>query len=209
MRHPTRAAPSQDEETTMPRIWSQTTGTSRILAAALLACGAAGCTFNFEVTSQRTALENQVMGAYQELEDDLVLISAVRAGEAKRNTASIPPTKRRALDARANQDFNRDDIVELKELQVLGEAADGRVTLLPGGILKSDDKTALRLAQELVGEENGDREVIWTRIIAGNENLSAKDLPAVRKTYARLMRDQAATGHWYQDEDGKWRRKEG
>jgi hypothetical protein len=183
--------------------------TLRFVFGTLIVAGAVGCTFNFEVTSQRTALENQVMGAYKELDDDLVLISAVRAGDGKDLRAAMPSGKRRALDARANQDFNRDDIVELKELQVLGETADGRVAVLPGGVLKSDDKTALRLAQQLVVEENGDREVIWGRIIAGNENLSAKDLPEVRRTYARLMRDQAANGHWYQDDSGRWQRKSG
>lgn len=40
----------------------------------LFACAyLSGCAFNFDVTSQRTALENQVMGSYKELEDELVM----------------------------------------------------------------------------------------------------------------------------------------
>lgn len=158
------------------------------------------CTFNFEVTTQRTALENQVMGSYKELEDDLVLMSAVRA---PKGGAAASPYRQRALDARQNQDFNRDDLDELKTLGVLGETNDGTVALLPKNVAKVDAKDA-NLAATLVQEENRDREVIWRRIIESNQNLSMKDLPEVRKTYAKMQRESASTGHWYQDEAGGW-----
>src|SRR5688572_5441341 len=128
-----------------------------VIAAAITS----SCTFNFEVTSQRTALENQVMGTYRELEDDLVLISAVRAPKAG---AAVSPHRQRALDAKQNQDFNRDDIDELKTIGVLGETAGGTVALLPPSIGKAADSAAARLAAQLVVEENRDREVIWKRI---------------------------------------------
>ncbi len=162
------------------------------------------CTFNFEVTTPRTALENQVMGSYKELDDDLILVSSVRAG-AKQAKNEMVPGKRRALDARENQEFNRDDIDELKDKGVIGETAVGTVALLP----KSGEAKDAHLAQVLVGEENHDREDIWKRIIESNENLSAKDLPEVRRTYAKLQRDTARVGQWVQDESGNWSKKPG
>lgn len=165
----------------------------------------AGCQFNFEVTTPRTALENQVMGSYKELDDDLILVSSVRAG-GKQAKADLSPSKRRALDARQNQEFNRDDIDELKDKGVIGETAAGTVAMLPkaGGDAKDQ-----HLAQVLVAEENKDREDIWKRIIDANENLSAKDLPEVRRTYAKLQRDTAKSGQWVQDEGGNWVKKPG
>lgn len=157
-----------------------------------------GCTFNFEVTSQRTALENQVLGAYKELEDDVILASSVRApGDDK---PVLSASKRRAVDARQNQDFNRDDIDEMKDAEILGEAADGSLAVLPKA-------PSGKLAAQLVAEENRDRAEIWNRIIAANENLSLKDLSQVRKTYAKLQREATAAGQWYQDESGAWQKK--
>lgn len=173
----------------------------------LLGLAAAGCSFNFELTSQRTALENQVMGSYKELEDDLLLISAVRG--TKTTPTNVSPHKQPALDAKQNQDFNQDDIDELKSLQILGETNNGMMTTLPGsvGAAKEASSANIKLANQLVGEENRDREVIWKRIIDSNENLSAKDLPAVRKTYAKMQRESASPGQWFQDESGSWVKK--
>jgi uncharacterized protein YdbL (DUF1318 family) len=179
------------------------------LALAAVALGPTACTFNFELTSQRTALENQVMGAYKELDDDLVLVSSMRGPDDP--APVVAPEEKKALDARQNQEFNRDDVDELKDKGVLGETAAGTVTVLPRGIGAADkvDAQLLKLAQALVTEENRDRDEIWKRIIASNANLGDKDMPAVRKTYAKMQRDTAAAGHWLQDDDGRWRRKDG
>lgn len=173
-------------------------------ATLVLASALPACTFNFELTAGRTALENQVMGSYKELDDDLILASSVRAG--KQAKADMSPGKRRALDARENQEFNRDDIDELKDKQIIGETATGLIAMLPKGDRSAKD---VRLAQALVSEENRDREEIWKRIIESNENLSAKDLPEVRKTYAKLQRETTRAGQWFQDEGGNWTKKPG
>ena len=176
----------------------------------LLFASLPACTFTFDVTSQRTALENQVMGSYKELEDDLVLISAVRG---RSESGAVSPMRRRALDAKQNQDFNRDDMDELKGMGLVGETTQGKVVVLPPGVAgkaaKAADEKTSRLASQLVAEENQDREAIWQRIVESNENLSAKDLPAVRATYAKMLRENAAEGHWIQSENGSWTQKTG
>lgn len=183
-----------------------------LLAAALLP--ASGCTFNVDVTTQRTALENQVMGSYRELEDDLILASSVRGGKkqakVKAKDQEASPSKMRALDARENQQFNRDDLDELKDKGILGEAAAGTVTMLPAGLASgpAPDAGDTKLARMLVDEENADRATIWQRIIESNPNLSDKDLPEVKKTYAKMQQAQSTKGQWYEDDAGKWERKE-
>jgi uncharacterized protein YdbL (DUF1318 family) len=170
-----------------------------------------GCTFNFELTSQRTALENQVMGAYKELDDDLVLVSSVRAAGTPAPATVLAPGQKKALDARQNQEFNRDDVDELKDKEVLGETAAGGLALLPRGVghATAVDGAVLKLAATLVAEENRDRAEVWRRIIDANSNLSDRDLPDVRKTYAKLQREATQPGQWFQDDGGTWQRKPG
>jgi len=171
----------------------------------------AGCAFKFEVTSQRTALENQVLGSYQELDDDLLMVSSVRAvdKDGKTKTVEMSDLQQRAVEARQNQAFNRDDIDELKSAQILGEQSDGLLSILPAGIGAGEKASSEQraLARLLVEEENRDRQVIWQRIVQSNENLSAKDLPEVRRTFAKSQRDAALPGHWFQEDGGRWRQK--
>ncbi|MBM4250351.1 MAG: DUF1318 domain-containing protein [Deltaproteobacteria bacterium] len=164
--------------------------------------GLPACTFNFNVTGSRSALENQVMGSYKELDDDLILASSVRG-------PNVPVVRKPAVDARLNQQFNQDDIGELADLGLIGETSTGMVVLLPS-TLASGAKVSpsqLQLARKLIGEENRDRAIIWQRIIAANPNLHASDLPEVQKTYAKIRRQVLAPGQWFQDDRGTWQKK--
>lgn len=164
----------------------------------LFALTMGGCAFNFEVTSQRTALENQVMGAYKELDDELVLSGAVR-GESPVGELNA------ALKARQNQMFNTDEIAELKTAGLLGEGSDGylkRIDRRSAGV--NVPKFLLETLDQLNKQENGDRETIWRHMIAQNKNLTLKDLSNIGRSYAKIQREKASVGHWYQDESGKW-----
>ena len=166
-----------------------------------------GCTFNFDVTGQRTALENQVMGSYRELDDDLILASSVRAVTANKRVLST--SRQNGVDAKLNQQFNQDDLAELEELEILGESSNGVVVLLPTTVTHRppSSRAQLELAKQIIAEENRDRASIWQRIIESNPNLAAKDLPQVRKTFATMRRQALMSGQWYQDDGGTWVRK--
>ena len=187
---------------------------NRCTATLALLAGAAwvvttGCTFNFALTSQRTALENQVMGSYRELEDELVLVSSVRGPVDPSSSDKTLSLSERAARAHLNQDFNRDDLDELKAQQIVGETKDGRLVLLPQSLGKQTEASAsqLQLARELLEQENRDRQIIWQHIIATNENLKANDLPQVQRTYAKMQREAADPGFWVETEQGQWTRK--
>jgi len=62
--------------------------------------------------------------------------------------------------------------------------------------------------ENLVQEENADREVIMRRVIETSEDLSDKDMPRIRKMFASLNRDKARVGDMIQLENGKWVKKE-
>jgi len=166
-----------------------------------------GCTFNFDVTGQRTALENQVMGSYRELDDDLILASSVRAVTANKKVLST--SRQNGVNAKLNQQFNQDDLAELEDLEILGESSNGAVVILPTTVSHKPPptKAQLELAKQIIDEENRDRASIWQRIIESNPNLAAKDLPQVRKTYVNIRRQALTPGQWYQDEAGIWVKK--
>jgi hypothetical protein len=161
-----------------------------------------GCAFNFDLTSQRTALENQVMGAYKELEDELVLSAAAR-GTGTAGVATKP-----AVIAGQNQMYNIDEIQELKNAGLFGEGGDGYIKKINRKSPETNvPKVLLDNMDALFQAENKDREVIWRHIIEENKNLTNSDLPNIRRTYAKVMQEKSSQGHWYQDDSGAWVQK--
>ena len=175
----------------------------RVVSIALPALLGSACAFNFALTSQRTALENQVMGTYAELEDDLVLVASVRGNGQTERPLTL---KEKASIATQNRKFNQDDVDELKEKGLLGEDKAGSLVIRAGEGDESDAAT-MKLANILVDEENRDRSVQWNYTIASNDNLTSADLQNVREAFAKLQRDKARPGEWIQLEDGKWIQK--
>lgn len=162
-----------------------------------------GCTFNFDLTSQRTALENQVLGAYRDLDDEIILMSTMRGpqSESASETRKVAP---RVVDQRRNQEFNRDDIEELKDLGVVGETRDGLLALLPTSKRQKGADAQAPLAALLVAEENRDRRLIWQHIIRRSRNLTLQDLPKVGRTYGDMQVTKVSPGQWYQSHAGDW-----
>ena len=62
------------------------------------AVAATSCSFNFELTSQRTALENQILGNYKELDDDLIVANYGRQNpndaEATKKIEYLPKSRK-------------------------------------------------------------------------------------------------------------------
>jgi uncharacterized protein YdbL (DUF1318 family) len=58
----------------------------------------------------------------------------------------------------------------------------------------------------LVGEENSDRQALYSEIIRAN-SLDLGSLPEVQKLFANSWRDKSSPGWWIQSDGGEWRRK--
>ncbi len=184
-----------------------TKGVVLSLAGFLLGCG--GPLVGVTVVDERTALENQVLGSYQELNQEVLLVASVRYIDPKGKlvpSPEVPPKKKEAIRALQRSAFNKDDIDRLKTLGILGENKDGGITLRAVEKIESGQTS---FVENLVQEENTDREVLMRRIIQTNENLSEKDMAAVRQTFAALNRDKARPGEVIQLENGKWVQKPG
>lgn len=175
------------------------------VAGLLGGCG--GPIVGVTVVDERTALENQVLGSYQELNQEVLLVASVRYIDSKGKLMESPelaPGKKKAIRAIQRSSFNKDDIDRLKSLGILGENNQGGVTLLAPE--RAEDGQRAFVAN-LVKEENSDREVIMRRVIETNEQLSEKDLLRVRRTFAALNRDKARVGEMVQLGNGKWIKK--
>jgi len=173
------------------------------------ALGGACVTAKVDVIDQKTALENQVLGSFDELSQDMLLVASVRGGEEGEHKPApqFSDLRQQAVAALQNREFNRDDIDELKQQRLVGEGSDGLLALI-GQSTPGVDPQRLALAERLIAEENRDREVLLQAVIARSESLTAADLPEVRKTFYKLNVENARQGDLVQAEDGTWQEKE-
>jgi hypothetical protein len=179
---------------------------SSLLLALLTGCG--GPLVGVTVVDERTALENQVLGTYQELNQQVMLVASVRYIDPKgklKQTQELPPGKKDVVRALQRVSFNKDDLNRYKSLGVIGENNEGGITLLEPEKVEPADRA---FVDNLIKEENVDRAAIMSRIIETNETLSSTDLPRVHKMFAALNRDKALKGERIQLDSGKWIQKE-
>ncbi len=181
-----------------------------LLAMLVWALGFSGCSslvgVDVTVVDQKTALENQILGSYEELGNEMLLLASVRSvdedGKLK-TVAEIPPGKMEAIRAMQRQEFNRDDIQSFKQSGIAGEGNEGLLVFFETEKTQSDPKFKT-FAQTIMEEENADRLAILKRTVATNEAFSDGDLPKVQRIFASLNRDNANPGEKIQLEDGRW-----
>lgn len=177
-----------------------------------------GCTLaklDVNVVSERTSLENQVLGTYNSLNEDMLLVASVR-GVSPTGKIDAPPHRTpeqvdatRALETVA---FHADDIETFKRFGWVGENQEGLLTPfareIPKGISKELQAFAANYSeaefQQVVKEVNAARETLMMRVVQTNENFTAKDLPAIRKVFAKMNRQNSAPGSKVQEPDGRW-----
>lgn len=183
------------------------------LFIAALALAAPSCAnlvqVKVDVVDQRTALENQVLGGYRDIEGDLTLMASVRSIDSQGRLKAAPPVpegKRGAIRAMQRSRFNQDDIERLKAAGAIGERGDGYLEFFEISAFEKD-KELERLARRMVAEENEDRRTLYERIAATGEGFEKGDAPKVGVIMAGLHRDAAREGELVQKASGGWVRK--
>jgi uncharacterized protein YdbL (DUF1318 family) len=156
-------------------------------------------------TGEKTALENQILGTYSQVKEDVWMVASVRAANPDSQVA-LSEEKRAVLNAIQNREFNKDDIDEFKREGAVGENNRGYLELRPLERLQKDAEYK-KLVEQLVSEENHDRQVIMQRIIAINPAVQTADPAEVERTFAKMNRDNARPGEWLQMPEGEWVRK--
>jgi len=108
--------------------------------------------------------------------------------------------------------FHADDIESFKRLGWVGENQEGLLTPFaretPKGASAELKSFAVKYSeaefQQVVKDVNRSRDVLMMRVVQTNENFTSKDLPAIRKVFARLNRQNSAPGSRVQEPDGRW-----
>ena len=191
------------------RIIRRSTKTLASCWALTIFMGCGGPLVGVTVVDERTALENQVLGTYQELNQEVMLVASVRYIDPKgklKHTAELPPGKKEVTRALQRISFNKDDLNRFKRLGVIGENNKGGVSRLSPEKVPPEDKAFL---DNLLKEENEDRLVVMHRVVETNETLTHQDLPKVHNMFAALNRDKASNGEWVQLGNNTWVQKEG
>ena len=188
-------------------------------AAVCLSCalGLAGCTLadvKVNVASERTSLENQILGSYNSLSEETLLVASVRGVDPLGRIQAPPKKSQEQQDAIAAMQvlsFHADDVDAFKRLGWVGE--DNQGLLKSFGLTR--DKTpdelkdfSARYRQQefdsVLREVNAAREVVMRRAIETNAQLTRADLPKVRAVFAKLAADTSQPGDRLQNPDGSW-----
>ena len=167
-----------------------------------------------EVVSERTSLENQVLGTYNALDTDMLLVASVRGVDPEGNLRKAPPRSREHKDAVAAmqiQAFHADDIQAFKTLGWVGENNQGLLTpfqvdpFLADGELKAfAERFSQPEFEAIVTQVNEARQVVMRRVIDMNDTLTEANMPEVRRVFARLNAESALPGEKVEQEDGAW-----
>jgi len=180
----------------------------RMLSVSMLISFLAACSIHtpeMKFTGEKTALENQILGTYNQVKEDVWMVASVRAANPD-SQITLSDEKRAVLTAIQNREFNKDDIDEFKRDGAVGENAKGWLQIRPQPRLEKDAEYK-KLVERIVAEDNRDRQIIMRRIIDINPSVQTTDSTEVEKVFAKLNRDSAKPGEWIQMPEGEWVRK--
>lgn len=157
------------------------------------------------ITGEKTALENQVIGTYQQIENDAWTLTSVRStNSAKKPKMSVE--KKKVLEAVQGRKFNKDDIEEFLQDGFVGENNMGLLEIRDNEKLGKDADLKNRVTK-IVEKENSYRKIIMERILLLNEHAADAGEKNVAKIFAKINQDNAAEGAWIEIESGQWIRK--
>ncbi len=149
------------------------------------------------LTGEKTALENQILGAYEDLTDNNVITTSKRVstkGEDNRQSQVV----RMALQ---RQQLNQDEIDELKKAQVIGENNKGYLQALDNEKYLQDANFR-KMVDALVEDENHNRHIIYQRVLALNHKKSDSD--ETLTIFAKMQHEKTPPGTMIQLLNGSW-----
>lgn len=153
------------------------------------------------MVDEKTQLENQILGSFEQMEKELVLVSSVR--DALERADGVAPAQKEALLAMMNRRFNEDDVSQLKALGVFGEGRSGLLYFFENERTKNDAKFR-SFARRIMKEENRDRTTIMRRIVSITPNLERGDYHIVEEFMYKLNLAASSPGVRVQNTEGQW-----
>jgi len=174
-----------------------------LLALFLFGCAAE---VNIELVDAKTMLENQVLGSYEELGEDVWMVSNVRVADGTSIPAgelvgieNLDEEKEAVLTAYLDSLYLSDEIRHLKHEGLVGETWNGLVEPTPAAF--GDVYVGL-----LVYDENDNRQIIYERLslVTTSVSLEEDPLSAVGEIFGQYHRERLQPGEYFFTADGGW-----
>ncbi len=124
--------------------------------------------------------------------------SAVYAEEIDLNLTT--PAIRKVIDA---MKVRNPKILHFKDKGNIGETNDGMLVIRDMSTLSGED---IRTIKRLLRAENSDRETLYKELAAANK-IKLSEIKRIKTIFAKTRRAKAKSGHWFQNEKGKWVKK--
>ncbi|MFQ5485945.1 MAG: DUF1318 domain-containing protein [Desulfobacterales bacterium] len=179
-----------------------------------------GCTLakvKVEVLSERTTLENQVLGTYNSLDREMLLAASVRGVDSSGQIQQPPRQSQEYQDTLAAmqvQAFHADDIETFKRLGWVGENNTGLLTAFvtqkghePDDLKAFAERYTAAEFNSVVKQVNNARKTVMHRVVELNENLTDADMPEIEKIFWKINIENALPGEKIETEDGTWIKK--
>ncbi|RPI03640.1 MAG: DUF1318 domain-containing protein [Calditrichaeota bacterium] len=152
------------------------------------------------LTGEKTALESQILGAYEQLSTQNLATTSARTST---NAVSAAEGQQESvLQAMQNQQFNKDEIDELKRSKVIGENRAGYLEIL-GSSKYESDPVYKNIVDKIVADENRDRRIIYQRLLAVDASSEKENTDAL-STFAKIQGEKSEVGTMIQQPDGQW-----
>ncbi len=168
--------------------------------AAVLLLAAAACSIKMPeitLTGEKTALENQIIGSFEQLTLQNQITTSARTIEAGAVSSEQQESVLRALQ---NQEFNKDEVEELKRARVVGENRFGFLEVL-GNDRYAKDPLYKKLVDQVVEEENRDRRIIYRKLsTVGSESGDETQ----GRAFAEMQQEKSPPGTMIQLPTGEW-----
>jgi uncharacterized protein YdbL (DUF1318 family) len=170
----------------------------------ILAVLGASCTIripDIQLTGEKTALQKQVLGEYEELESDDLIIASARLGK-QGQAMTFSGQKQTVLEAVKNQKFRQDEIVQLKRDKIIGENNEGFLEIVNPEKLDNPEEQAR--TEQLVEGENADRRIIYERSLAVMDIPGEWSRSKIDSLFAAEKRNQTESGTLVQNSQSEW-----
>ena len=185
-----------------------------IVTITIIMLASSGCTIKppeVIITSEKTALENQLLGSTARITDDPISTAAVWSAAIRYDQrlydlsdTSVSPdesARRRLMLAQIRRQTMQEYIAQLKKSGYIGERHDGLLKVM------SDTVSQYDAIARVVEAENKDRSIIIEFYGRSQGMTTDEELSAVRTNFAEMMARVSPTGTWIEDRQDGWTRK--
>lgn len=158
------------------------------------------------LTGEKTALENQIIGEYSELEEDAWLLSSVKSNSIKNKNTSLKTVGDPLMfEAYRIREFHSEKIRIYKNEGAIGENRNGYIQYIPVSKYENDSNEK-KVLTTLVNEENRVRNIIFKRslVLEGNQSPTKSQIDNFGKEFARQQYALALKDDKVQNNNGIW-----